>query len=201
MNIHGNTVTGPSSAIGPNQVPNGIVLLRGVGGTVSGNTVRSCHYNVDLSWRSCGIMMFDSCRPGVVIENNEVYDVDDGINTYNDCIIRNNNLHGNGNGVVLEMERATTPISSNNIHNNTNGIQINGALHPNTEGQDPPGTGNKVNFNTIVGNTSFGVISYDNTPTFDAARTGGAVSLALSAKSAALSTTRRGFSQHLARHR
>ena len=52
--------------------------------------------------------MFDLCTPGVVIENNEVYDVDDGINTYNDCIIRNNNLHGNGNGVVLEMERATT---------------------------------------------------------------------------------------------
>jgi hypothetical protein len=48
LNIHDNVVTGPGS-IGPEQVPNGIVLNAGVGGVVRGNTVSQCHYNVSPS--------------------------------------------------------------------------------------------------------------------------------------------------------
>jgi len=165
-NIHDNTITGPGT-IGPNNVPNGIVFLAAVNGTIRGNIISACHYNVPLSWRSTGIMMYDTCPVGVVIENNEVYDVDDAINTHNDCIIRNNNIHGNGFGVVLEAGAYNNVITSNNLQNNTNGIQINGALNPNPEGVDPPGAGNVAHGNNLAGNT-FGVISYDNTKTFDA---------------------------------
>jgi nitrous oxidase accessory protein NosD len=165
VNIHDNTLTGPGS-IGPDNVPNGVVLVTDVGGMISDNTISGCHYSLSLSYRSVGIMMFDLCPAGVVIENNDVYDVDDGVNVSNDAIVRNNYLHGNGAGVVLEYSSASNQqIVSNTITNNINGIQINGALNPNTLGQDPPGDGNVAHYNNIVGNEK-GFVSYDNTKTF-----------------------------------
>jgi len=166
VNIHDNIITGPGT-IGPANVPNGIVLMAQIGGTVIHNTIHSCHYNVPLSYRSVGIMMFDVCQAGVVIDNNEVYDVDDAINTCNECIIRNNNLHNNGFGVVLEWGANNNQIVNNIITGNTNGIQLNGALNPNPQGTDPPGLGNFAHGNYIAGNT-MGVVSYDNTQIFDA---------------------------------
>lgn len=167
VNIHDNTITGPAAAIGPENVPNGIVFMAELGGSASKNTIHSLHYNVPNSWRSVGIMGFDTLQPGVVFENNEVYDVDDAINPSTGTIIRNNNLHNNGNGVVLEMAAIDNHVINNGITNNEHGIQINGALNPNPEGQDPPGTGNFVHNNKISGNT-VGIVSYDSTQTFDA---------------------------------
>jgi len=166
VNIHNNIITGPGS-IGPVNVPNGIVFMKDVGGSVIGNTIHNCHFNVALSYRSVGIMEFDVCQPGVVIENNEVYDVDDAINTYNQAIIRNNNLHGNGFGVVLEWGAYDNQIVNNIITGNTNGIQLNGALNPNPKGRDPPGPGNFAHYNDIFSNT-MGLVSYDNTQIFNA---------------------------------
>jgi hypothetical protein len=89
-------------------------------------------------------------------------------NSVNKSIIRNNTLHGNGSGVVLEWGAHDNQIVINTITGNTlNGIQINGALNPNAEGQEPPGTGNVDPFNDIVGNAA-GIVSYDDTQTFDA---------------------------------
>lgn len=168
VNVHDNTVTGPPSPIGPAQVPNGIVLWADLGGTVTNNTVLRCHYqDAATSYRSVGIMMFDVCRSGVLIEKNEIYDVDDAINPSNDSIIRSNTLHGNGNGVVLEMGAYNNQMVANNVIGNMQGIQINGKLNPNPEGQDPPGHGNYAHFNNIAGNGT-GFLSYDDTAIFDA---------------------------------
>jgi hypothetical protein len=169
VNIHGNTLTGPSIPVGPTQVPNGIVLWADLVGTVSGNTISSCHFiDPDTSYRSVGIMGFDVLGPsGVLIENNEVYDVDEGVNPSANCIIRNNNLHGDLSGVTLEMDADNNQIINNNIWSNTVGIQINGELNPNPQGVDPPTANNFAHFNVISGNTS-GVVNYDDTQKFDA---------------------------------
>jgi len=167
-NIHNNIITGPATAIGPDQVPNGIVFMAELFGTISTNTISSLHYvNADSSWRSVGMMGFDTVRPGVVVNGNEIFNVDDGINPSNGFIFEDNNIHNNGSGVVLEMDEADNHFTNNTITNNEHGIQINGALNSNPEGQDPPGAGNFAHDNTITGN-AMGVVSYDNTQTFDA---------------------------------
>jgi hypothetical protein len=167
VNIHDNIVTGPSAA-GSAQVPNGIVLWAELGGTVANNTVLGCHYrDAATSWRSVGIMMFDVCQSGVLIEKNDIYDVDDAINPSNDSIIRYNTLYHDGNGVVLEMGAYNNQVVGNNIIGNEQGIQINGELNPNLYGQDPPGSGNFAHFNNIAGNGT-GFVSYDDTAIFDA---------------------------------
>jgi hypothetical protein len=163
VNIHDNVVTGPGT-IGPTQVPSGIVLHAGVGGAVRGNTVSHCHYSdAATSWRSVGIMMYDVCAPGVVIENNNVSDVDDGLNLTNNVTAQYNTLTGNGNGVVLEYDTAHDELITHNvIHNNVNGIQVNGAQNPNHEGIDPPGANNVAIYNSISGNSGYGVLNYDH---------------------------------------
>jgi len=167
-NIHDNILTGPGT-IGPAQVPNGIVFMADVGGTISRNTISGCHYNVPLSWEGFGIMQFDVCAPGVVIENNTVSDCDQGVGPTNNVIIRNNTLINNHGGVRLEtLICDNNQIVGNNILNNSEGgIILDGSTCPNPYGQDPPGTHNVAHFNNIVGN-AMGVVNYDPGQTFDA---------------------------------
>ncbi len=169
VNIHNNIITGPATAIGPEQVPNGVVFMAELGGSASNNVIRSLHYIDPVSsYRSVGIMGFDTLQLGVVFENNEVYDVDDAINPSSGIIIRSNYLHGNGIGVTLEMDASNNQVISNTIEDNTvAGIQVNGVLNPNPEGRDPPVAGNLAHNNIIAGN-AVGVLSYDSTQTFDA---------------------------------
>ncbi len=167
-NLHDNIITGPPLA-GTVQVPNGIVFISGAGGNAIGSTIRRLHYiNAATSFRSVGIMMFTTDLKPVVIENNNVHDVDDGVRPSNGGIIRNNSLHGNGTGIVFESGALNNHVVNNSIRRNAHGIQINGVLNPNVDGQDPPGTGNVARNNCIVRNTSDGVLSYDNTAMFDA---------------------------------
>ncbi len=166
-NVHDNIITGPG-AIGPDNVPNGIVFMAQLGGSIVHNTISNLHYDVPNSWLSVGILEYDTCQPGIVIENNEISNADVATNTYNGAIIRSNYLHGNGVGVMLEAGAYDNQVTGNIITGNTNAIQINGPLNlANPYGIDHPGTGNFAHNNNLSGNT-LGLVNYDNTQTFDA---------------------------------
>ena len=125
VNVHDNTVAGPPTPTGPAQVPNGIVLLSGLGGTAHHNVIHSLHYIAGDSSRAMGIMVYGTGFRPVVIEFDEIYDTDDGIGLSagaNDAIVRNNSLHNNGLGVVLEGGATNNQVLNNDIVGNAQGI-------------------------------------------------------------------------------
>ena len=154
-NIHDNTLTGPGDVHVGAAVPNGILFIHGVGGNATGNTISALHTSATDS-RSAGILFYDPLTAGIVVENNNVSDVDDGVDVShnaNDVIIRLNNLHDNAEvGTHLEDGANGTTITSNTITGNTiAGIRFAGATDP-ISPDDPPGTGNVAHFNRIKGN-------------------------------------------------
>ncbi|MEK7601818.1 MAG: right-handed parallel beta-helix repeat-containing protein [Patescibacteria group bacterium] len=167
--IHDNTLTGPGDVHVGAAVPNGILFIHGTGGNATGNTISALHHSASNS-RSAGILFYDPLTAGIVAEDNDISDTDDGINvsaSANDVIIRNNNLHDNLEvGIHLEDGATNTTITGNTITgNDMAGIRFAGATDPGTP-DDPPGTGNVANNNTITGNAE-GVVNYDS-QTFDA---------------------------------
>lgn len=158
-NIHDNVLVGPGT-IGPNNVPNGIVFIHGVGGTAKLNTISACHYTTE-DWGSVGIMVYDPVQAGIVLEQNEVSDCDAGVAlamNANDVIVKLNNLHHNGNGVQLEDGALNNSILNNTIVANENGIYLNDAV----------GIGNKAEGNNISANTTAGLENASVTVVFDA---------------------------------
>ena len=167
--IHDNTLTGPSDTDVAAAVPNGILFIHGVGGNATSNTISALHHSASES-RSAGILVYDPVTAGIVIEDNDISDVDDGVNVShfaNDVVIRNNNLHDNLEvGIHLEDGATDTTITGNTITgNDMAGIRFAGEADPITP-DDPPGTGNLAQRNSITGNFA-GVVNYD-TQSFDA---------------------------------
>ena len=168
VNIHDNFVTGPgTSGI---QVPNGILLINGAGGTISSNIIYDDQYSGPGGWKSSGIALWEGAD-GILIEENTIYYLDLGIaltTNHGNATVQDNMVHDCETGVLLESGAFNNTITGNTMQNNTYGIRLNGALHPSgPPSTDPPGTGNVANNNRIVGNTS-GVTSYDSTQVFDA---------------------------------
>ncbi|HBV01452.1 MAG TPA: hypothetical protein DEF00_03620 [Candidatus Taylorbacteria bacterium] len=169
--IHDNTLVGPDDVFVGAAVPNGILFIHGVGGNATGNIISALHHSLSGS-RSAGILFYDPLTPGIVAEDNDISDTDDGVNVAhnsNDVIVRNNNLHDNLEvGIHLEDGATNATITGNTITGNLMaGIRFAGAADapfPDT----PPGIGNIANRNNISGNT-VGVLNYDVTPQiFDA---------------------------------
>lgn len=164
-NIHDNTLTGPGDVHVGAAVPNGILFIHGPGGNATGNTISALHHSVSSS-RSAGVLFYDPLTVGIVVENNDISDTDDGVNVAhnaNGVIIRNNNLHNNLEvGIHLEDGGTGTTITSNFITGNTTaGIRFAGAGDPiPANADDPPGTGNVAHSNSITGN-GLGVVNYD----------------------------------------
>lgn len=151
-------------------MPNGILFIHGAAGSATGNTIHALHHSVTGS-RSAGILFYDHLSAGIVVEKNNIYDVDDGVNlshNANAVVVRSNNLHNNlETGIHLEDGAAYTAISRNVIANNgIAGIRFAGAADPSGFGDDPPGIGNYAHRNSITGNGD-GVVDWD-TSTFDA---------------------------------
>ncbi len=164
VNIHDNIIVGPGTP--GTQVPNGIVLAFGCGGTVSYNEISSHHYTEGI-WLSCGIMGYDA-KDGVIIEHNEVYDNDVGIAPSSHSTIYANEIYDCYQGIELEAGSAYNDINGNQIHDNDYGIHLLGPGSPYYTGLgDEPGPGNKANYNNIYDNTE-GVRNWDTTQTFDA---------------------------------
>ncbi len=167
--IHDNTLTGPGDVHVGAAVPNGILFIHGTGGNATGNTISALHHSLSGS-RSAGILFYNPLTAGIVAEDNDISDTDDGVNvsaSANDVIIRGNNLHDNLEvGIHLEDGATNTTITGNTITgNDMAGIRFAGADDPGTP-DDPPGTGNVAHSNTITGNAE-GVVNYDS-QTFDA---------------------------------
>ncbi|MEM2106339.1 MAG: right-handed parallel beta-helix repeat-containing protein [Candidatus Bathyarchaeia archaeon] len=152
VNIHDNTIVGPGTP--GTQVPNGIMLTFGCGGTVSYNTVSGHHYTPG-EWLSCGISGYDA-KDGVIVDHNEVYDTDIGIGMHhsNGGSMYGNQLHDCGWGILLEAGSADNNIYCNQIHNNHCGIYLLGPGSPYYTGPgDESGPGNTAFYNNIYGNT------------------------------------------------
>ena len=150
-------------------MPNGILFIHGADGNATGNTISGMHTSATDS-RSAGILFYDPLTAGIVVEDNDISDVDDGINlghNSNDVIVRLNNLHDNlETGIHLEDGTTNNTITKNTITGNAMaGIRFAGAADPGTP-DDPPSTGNVAHRNSITGNTA-GVVDYD-TQSFDA---------------------------------
>jgi len=167
VDIHDNTIVGPGT-IGPDQVPNGIVLAFETGGTVSYNTVSNNKYS-GTTWLSCGIMGY-AAKDGVIIEYNEVYDNDIGIGPSSYSTVRGNEVYDCSQGIELEWaaECAYNVIEYNQIHDNYYGIHLLGPGSPYYTGSgDEPGPGNTAHYNNLYGNTE-GVRNWDSSQIFDA---------------------------------
>jgi parallel beta-helix repeat protein len=168
VNIHHNTMDGPGTP--GTQVPNGVVLAFGCGGTVSYNDI-SNHYYTAGTWLSCGIMGYEA-RDGIIMDHNNVHDTDVGIAPSSHSDIYGNQLHGCRWGIELESGAHDNNIYNNDIYNNSEyGIHLLGLGAGDgyyTGPGDEPGTGNKANYNDIHGNTLGGVQNWDSTQTFDA---------------------------------
>jgi len=167
--IHDNTLVGPDDVFVGAAVPNGILFIHGTGGNATSNTISALHHSLSGS-RSAGILFYDPVVPGIVVEDNDISDVDDGVNVAhnaNDVIVRLNNLHDNLEvGIHLEDGATGTTITGNTITGNLMaGIRFAGAADPGgpSLADDPPGAGNVANRNNISGNTD-GVVNYDDTP-------------------------------------
>lgn len=171
FDIDNNKVTGPGT-LGPDQLPNGIVLADGSGGTVSCNIVTKNHYNnlgdpTTYPWLSIGIMGWDE-QLGVAIDNNVLSDNDVGIGPTSGDYISNNQIYSCLIGIELEAGAADNIIIDNVIRNNYYGIHLLGPGSPYyTESGDEPGTGNVALWNNILKNT-VGVQNWDITQTFRA---------------------------------
>lgn len=170
VDIHDNLITGPGnlSQVSP-RTTNGIGLVYGPGGVVSGNTIKHLH-SPSNGWSSSGIIVYGDNFKSLTIEDNEIFDVDYGVslsNGANDVIVRNNYLHDNKTGVMLESGAANNKIIANTIVKNIQGFQIHGVLSSNPTGNKPPGAGNAAHENLISEN-DYGITSFDNTQDFDA---------------------------------
>src|SRR3989338_4025449 len=157
--IHDNTLVGPDDVFVGAAVPNGILFIHGTGGNATSNTISALHHSLSGS-RSAGILFYDPVVPGIVVEDNDISDVDDGVNVAhnaNDVIVRLNNLHDNLEvGIHLEDGATGTTITGNTITGNLMaGIRFAGAADPGgpSLADDPPGAGNVADRNNISGNT------------------------------------------------
>src|SRR3989344_4794273 len=146
--IHDNTLVGPDDVFVGAAVPNGILFIHGTGGNATRNTISALHHSLSVS-RSAGILFYDPVVPGIVVEDNDISDVDDGVNVAhnaNDVIVRLNNLHDNLEvGIHLEDGATGTTITGNTITGNLMaGIRFAGAADPGgpSLADDPPGAGN-----------------------------------------------------------
>lgn len=155
--IYNNTITGPGMA-GPDQVPNGVLLIDGALGTVSNNTVTAHHYTGSSSLAS-GVLLFRA-GDNIEISGNGISDVDDAVilNATDFATVEGNDLSDNAKGVRIEAgSAADNTITNNTIDNNSLvGIELS----------DTVGTGNAASNNSISGNATG--VSNNSTNLFDA---------------------------------
>ncbi len=146
-NIHDNVIVGPGS-IGPANVPNGIVLIAGAKGNATNNKISANHYT-GVTFLGSGVLLFQA-GDGILISNNEIFDVDDAIILAGTDLsnVQNNNLHNNVKGVRIEDVSgdgsASNSLTDNIIKDNTLfGIDIGSSS----------GGSNSANKNSITGNS------------------------------------------------
>ena len=143
VNFDNNTVIGPGT-VGPDQVPNGILLIAGARGKVTNNTISANHYT-GVTFLGSGVLLFQAGN-GILVSGNEIFDVDDAVLLAGTSLamVQNNNLHDNVKGVRLEQSTATdNSITGNLIVDNTLfGIDIGSSS----------GGSNVANRNQITGN-------------------------------------------------
>jgi parallel beta-helix repeat protein len=155
--IDDNTITGPGLA-GPDQVPNGVLLIDGALGTVSDNAVTANHYT-GSSWLGSGVLLFRA-GDNVEISGNDISDVDDAVilNATDFATVEGNDLSDNAKGVRIEAgSAADNTITNNTINSNSLfGIELS----------DTVGTGNAASNNSISGNATG--VSNNSTNLFDA---------------------------------
>lgn len=147
VNISNNSIIGPGT-VGPAQVPNGILLIAGAGGTVSNNTISANHYTGD-SFLGSGILLYQA-RNGITLSGNHIFDTDDAIllNATHSALVQNNNVHDNVKGVRIEAGSA----SNNTILNNVFDSHIYGI-----DMSDTAGSGNIATNNSFISNSTANV--------------------------------------------
>ena len=152
-----NTITGPGTAA--DQVPNGVLIISGATGTVTGNTITANHYSSTPTFFGSGVLLFQA-GDNIAVSDNDISDVDDAvlINATDLASVTDNNLSGNLKGVRIEAG-----IASNNTFTG-NTIDTNSLVG--IELSDTVGTGNVANRNSIAGNTAG--VSNASTNAFDA---------------------------------
>ena len=143
VNFEDNTIIGPGS-VGPDQVPNGILLIAGARGSIIGNTISANHFT-GVSFLGSGVLLFQAGN-GILVSENEIFDVDDAVLIAGTSFaeVTNNNLHDNVKGVRLEQSTATSNMITNNLilDNTLFGIDIGSSS----------GGSNTASENHIVGN-------------------------------------------------
>jgi len=170
VNIHDNTVTGPTSAI--TQYTNGIGIVSGANGIIAKNVVTRI-YTSGTEYTATGIFTYDTS--GVTIEDNTISEAVTGIALSGTSItggtgnsfVEGNTVFNCGVGVQLEAPNtANNIINYNTIYNNEEeALYING---PNGDGAVYSiGAGNEAHFNNIYAN-NFGVKNDNPALTFDA---------------------------------
>jgi len=162
-NVNNNILVGPGTISG--QVANGILFIGGASGNATLNTISGMHYNASSS-RTAGVLVYGSNTAGILIDQNNISDTDDGIDlsaSSHDATVSNNNLHNNLEvGIQLEDGTANNTITDNTITGNIMaGIRFGGAGDPiPAEADTPPGAGNVAHSNTFSGNGK-AVVNYD----------------------------------------
>lgn len=147
VNFDSNTVTGPG-VVGPAQVPNGILLISGAGGTITNNTISANHYT-GSSFLGSGILLYQAAN-GITVSGNDIFDVDDAVLLAgtSTATVANNLLHSNVKAVQVEQSGATNSVIANNsITDNTYGIFL----------ATSAGTGNSASENNITNSATLGV--------------------------------------------
>lgn len=167
-NINHNTLVGPGTISG--QVANGILFIGGASGNATSNSISGTRNNNTSSSLAVGVSVFGSNTSGILLDQNTIYDTDNGINlsgSSHNITVNLNNLRNNlETGIHLEDGTANNTITNNTITcNSIAGIRFAGAGDPTFTG-DPPGAGNVANRNTITCN-AIGIVNYDG-QTFDA---------------------------------
>ena len=157
IDIDNNTIIGPGM-VGPDQVPNGVLLIAEAGGTVTDNTISENHYT-GATFLGSGVLLFQA-RDGIVVSGNEIFDTDDAviINATDLASVENNDLHNNVKGVRIEAGSAgSNTVTKNLITDNTFvGIEVS----------DTAGAANVALRNAITGNATG--VSNLNVSSFDA---------------------------------
>jgi nitrous oxidase accessory protein NosD len=141
VDINQNVITGPGS-VGPAQVPNGVLLIAGADGSVTGNTITANHFT-GSSFLGSGVLLF-SAGAGITVADNDIFDVDDAvlIAGTSSALVQNNHLHGNVKGVRLEAGATLNSITGNVLAaNSLYGIDIG----------ETSGAGNFAHDNSITG--------------------------------------------------
>ncbi len=147
---------------------NGIQVASGTAGTIADNHVSECGLKDNPDWDSTAIVVKDC--DGIVVEGNTVSDNDYGIGVTGwwyttpkdpaeDTIIRDNTANTNKEGIHLGSPVYNTLIEGNTLTNNNYGVaacdygDLNGV------------TGTEVHYNTIEGNSVYGVESWASSGT------------------------------------